>query len=94
ESAKLSILAFHENVPSFGDWGWYLAWHPNIQKKKIMEKIKHLNIDVPTRFITPEVFKSELVFGKDDLTTKNRQINTILHPVLLSIYNHESWLLE
>ncbi|WP_304511454.1 hypothetical protein [Desulfobacula sp.] len=59
-----------------------------------MEKIKHLNIDVPTRFITPEVFKSELVFGKDDLTTKNRQINTILYPALLSIYNHESWLLE
>ncbi|MBU8909757.1 MAG: polyamine aminopropyltransferase [Desulfobacterales bacterium] len=94
ESANLSILAFHENVPSFGDWGWYLAWHPNIQKKKIMDKIKHLNIDVPTRFITPEVFRSELVFGKDALTTTNRQINTILHPALLTIYNHESWLLE
>ncbi|MCK4767769.1 MAG: polyamine aminopropyltransferase, partial [Desulfobacula sp.] len=94
ESANFSILAFHENVPSFGDWGWYLAWHPNIQKKKIMEKIKHLNIDVPTRFITPQVFKSELVFGKDTLTTTNKQINTILHPTLLTIYNHESWLLE
>ncbi|MBU8849997.1 MAG: polyamine aminopropyltransferase [Desulfobacterales bacterium] len=94
ESANLSILAFHENVPSFGDWGWYLAWHPNMQKKKIMDKIKHLNIDVPTRFITPEIFRSELVFGKDALTTTNRQINTILHPALLTIYNHESWLLE
>ena len=94
ESANFSILAFHENVPSFGDWGWYLAWHPNIQKKKIMEKIKHLNIDVPTRFITPQVFRSELVFGKDTLTTTNKQINTILHPALLTIYNHESWLLE
>ena len=27
ESASLDILAYHENVPSFGDWGWYLAWH-------------------------------------------------------------------
>ncbi len=94
ESASLEILAFHENVPSFGDWGWYLAWHPNVKKEKIMERISHLNIDVMTKFITPQVFRSELVFGKDALKTKNRQVNTILHPVLLSIYNHESWLLE
>ncbi|MCK5348737.1 MAG: spermidine synthase, partial [Desulfobacula sp.] len=59
-----------------------------------LEKIKHLNFEVPTRFITPEVFRSELVFGKDAFTTTNKQINTILYPVLLSIYNHESWLLE
>lgn len=94
ESANFSILPFHENVPSFGDWGWYLAWHPNIKKEKIMKRIKGLNFDIPTRFITPQVFKSELIFGKDALKTTNKQINTILYPALLSIYNHESWLLE
>lgn len=94
ESASLATLPFHENVPSFGDWGWYLAWHPNIKKEKILEKIETLAIPVPTRFITPRVFRSELVFGKDELSSPNRQINTLLHPVLLSIYNHESWLLD
>ncbi|MCF6247706.1 MAG: hypothetical protein L3J69_10125 [Desulfobacula sp.] len=94
ESAELTTLAFHENVPSFGDWGWYLAWHPNLKTKKIMDQIKNLKIPVPTRFITPQVFKSELVFGKGDLETTNTQINTLLDPVLLSIYNHESWLLD
>jgi len=94
EKANFSILPFHENVPSFGDWGWYLAWHPNIKKEKIMKRIKGLNFDIPTRFITPQVFKSELIFGKDALKTTNKQINTILYPALLSIYNHESWLLE
>jgi len=34
------------------------------------------------------------VFGKNELTATNTQINTILYPVLLTIYNHESWLLE
>ena len=94
ESAAFDILPFHENVPSFGDWGWYLAWHPNIQKKKILDRIEKLTIDVPTRFITPEVFRSELIFGKDALLTTNKQINTILYPALLSLYNHESWLLD
>ncbi len=94
KSAQFSILPFHENVPSFGDWGWYLAWHPNIKREKIVEKIETLTIKVPTKFITASGFKSELVFGKNELETKNRQINTILHPALLTIYNHESWLLE
>lgn len=94
ESAGLSTLPFHENVPSFGDWGWVMAWHPTVKAEKIMERIDHLSFDVPTRFITPLVFKSELVFGKGQLETTSTQINTILYPALLSIYNHESWLLE
>lgn len=94
KSAGLSILPFHENVPSFGDWGWFLAWHPTLKNEKIFQRIASLDIDVPTRFITPEVFKSELVFGKNALHTENRQVNTLLHPALLGIYAHESWLLD
>ena len=94
ESAKFSALPFHENVPSFGDWGWYIAWHSNIRTEKVMGKIDRLSIDVPTKFISPKVFRKELIFGKDELITKNKLINTILHPVLLNIYNHESWLIE
>lgn len=94
ESAGLSILPFHENVPSFGDWGWFIAFHPNLKKEKIVERIDQLTINVPTRFITPEGFRSELVFGKGDLETEDKRINTLLDPALLSIYNHESWLLD
>ncbi|MBU3953000.1 MAG: polyamine aminopropyltransferase, partial [Proteobacteria bacterium] len=94
ESAGFSILPFHENVPSFGDWGWYLAWNPAIQTPKLMDKIAGLNFSVQTRFLTPEVFRSQLVFGKGLLETDRTEINTLLHPVLLTIYNHESWLLE
>ncbi len=94
ESASLETLPFHENVPSFGDWGWYIAWHPTLSRNKIMQRINTLDIKVDTRFITPRVFQSELVFGKGALMTTNNLVNTILHPVLLSIYNHESWLLE
>jgi len=94
ESAQLNTLPFHENVPSFGDWGWYLAWHPEISTEKIMQKIEDISIPVPTRFITEDVFKRELVFGKQELETTDKQVNTLLNPILLSIYNHESWLLE
>jgi spermidine synthase len=94
KDAGLSILPFHENVPSFGDWGWYLAWHPGIQTNKLMDRIKTLEFSVATRFLTPELFRSELAFGKGMLKTDRQEINTILFPVLLTIYNHDSWLLE
>lgn len=94
ESADLSVLPFHENVPSFGDWGWFLAWHPEINSKKITAKIRQITFPVPTQFLTPQVFKKELVFGKKELETSNQQVNTLLNPTLLTIYNHESWLLE
>jgi spermidine synthase len=94
DAAGFSILPFHENVPSFGDWGWYLAWHPAINKTKLMDRIDTLKFSADTRFLTPELFRSQLVFGKGLLETKREDINTILYPVLLTIYNHESWLLE
>ncbi len=93
-AAGFSILPFHENVPSFGDWGWYLAWHPAINRTKLMNQINTLKFPADTRFLTPELFRSQLVFGKGLLETKREEINTILYPVLLTIYNHESWLLE
>ncbi|OQY52441.1 MAG: spermidine synthase [Desulfobacteraceae bacterium 4572_89] len=94
EAAGLTTLPFHENVPSFGDWGWHLAFHTGIEKDKILEKLASLEFQVDTRFITPDLFRSELVFGKKMLETDKKEINTILYPLLLTIYNHESWLLE
>lgn len=94
EASGFNVLPFHENIPSFGDWGWYLAWDPAIQRNKIQDRIQTLSFPVDTRFLTPEVFRSQLVFGKGQLDTLKKEINTLLHPILLTIYNHESWLLE
>lgn len=92
ESAGFSILPFHENVPSFGDWGWYLAWQSDIKTNKLMEKINNIKFPVKTEFLTENIFKAELSFGKNLLKTDRNDINTIINPILLSIYTHESWL--
>ncbi|MCK5100967.1 MAG: spermidine synthase, partial [Desulfobacteraceae bacterium] len=63
ESAGFSILPFHENVPSFGDWGWYIAWQPGIKKTQILKKISNLKIPVKTLFLTEDIFRAELQFG-------------------------------
>ncbi len=93
-AAGFSILPFHENVPSFGDWGWYLCTRGDDNHIQLTQQIANLEFTVPTRFLTPEVFRRQLVFGKGMDKSPHTEINTLLFPVLLSYYNHESWLLE
>ncbi len=91
QSAGFSILPFHENVPSFGDWGWYIAFNKEVKKEKIVKKIDTMTFKVKTLFLTDAIFKAELEFGKDLLKSDRNDINTIINPVLLSIYTHECW---
>jgi spermidine synthase len=49
---------------------------------------------VPTRFLTPAVFRSAMVFGKGMLAARHSGINTVMHPVLLDLYLSEGWLVD
>ena len=93
-AAGFSILPFHENVPSFGDWGFYLAFHPQLDRKRLEKEMDQMEIPVETRFLTPRVFQRQRIFGKGMLETRRTGVNTLSHPLLLTLYNVESWLLE
>ncbi|WDP84532.1 MAG: polyamine aminopropyltransferase [Desulfobacter sp.] len=94
KAAGFYTIPYHENVPSFGDWGWYMGVHPKVNKTMLEQRISNLNFKIKTRFLTPEVFSRQRIFGKGMLTTDRKEINTLLFPVLLTLYNNESWLLE
>ncbi len=91
KSAGFHAIPFHENVPSFGDWGFFIGIHGNRKKSKIMEEISKIRFPVLTSFITPEKFASQLIFGKTMLEARNTEVNTLLRPVLLNLYLNESW---
>ncbi|MCP4969109.1 MAG: polyamine aminopropyltransferase [Arcobacter sp.] len=93
KAAGLKSIPFHDNIPSFGDWGWYLAWNSNMTKNEIFSKINNLeSFKVETSYITPDVFRRALIFGKGELITNNKDINTLMNPKLLEIYTKNSWL--
>jgi len=94
EAAGFQTMPYHENVPSFGDWGWLLCWKDTLSKKNVTNNIKNISITVPTRYITPDVFKRTLIFGKKELDPQNTQINTLMYPILLNYYLKESWLAD
>ncbi len=93
EAAGLNTLPYHDNVPSFGDWGWFLGWR-SIPVEIVNRKTKSIEFNVDTRYLTPEVFQASLVFGKGALDPKHeneQKINTLMYPILLHLYLKESW---
>ena len=87
-ASGLNALPFHENVPSFGEWGWWIATRddgmPPHELKHRLQSVQ--SIDVPVRYITPELIRASLVFGKNSLKTKQNRINTITNNVIHIYY--------
>ena len=95
-SAGFDALPYHENVPSFGDWGWILAWNTSQTPQELQSRIVALNqfaVDEDSlRHLTPTRFTASTSFGKDALETESTSLNTLMMPVLLRYYLTEAWL--
>ncbi|MFQ5796080.1 MAG: polyamine aminopropyltransferase [Candidatus Bipolaricaulia bacterium] len=95
EATGLTTLPYHDNVPSFGDWGWILAWSSNRPLEDVKATLEHIDsFPVTTQYLTPELTRASLAFGKGMLTPAPQhedKINTLMHPVLLHLYLEESW---
>ena len=92
EAARFNTVPYHDNVPSFGDWGWILAWKNNRGSVSTMKnRIESIDsFEVETKYLTPEVFKKALVFGKGMLDSKFDDISTLMEPTILERYL-KSW---
>jgi spermidine synthase len=80
QAAGLECLPLHHYVPSFGDWGWWVAGHRERYSKRLLAETLSRPHELPEnlRYITREVIASSLQFGKNALVSSNRDINTLL----------------
>jgi len=93
ESAGFAVVPYHDDVPSFGSWGFLLATAGQDSSAALRARAAAVEtFPDATRYLTPQVFHSSLVFGKGELEAGSDEVNTLMHPVLLSLYLHESWL--
>jgi spermidine synthase len=94
-AAGLNVIPYHQNIPSFGDWGYYIAWKGKYKESNIQNYLSNLSgFKVETDFITPQGLSASFAFGKGELTAKSKCVNTLMRPCLLNKYNHESWIIE
>lgn len=91
-AADLTAVPLHDHVPSFGEWGWWVATHKSIQSEKNLKKSLSsiTNLEVNTTYLTPQLIRSSLFFGKANLQTSEVDITTITQPSVLNYYL-EGW---
>lgn len=79
----LHVLAYHAEIPSFGDWGFQLATAKPIQPQTLQLPM----LSTPYRFLTPALLPTLFVFGEDaKVDLEDVTINTLLRPMALQYY--------
>lgn len=88
KAAGFNVVPYHVNVPTFGDWGYWIGMHGSVSDSAgIVSELNAVDsIIVPVRYITPSVIKASLVFGKNSFGATPVDTNTILNNVLFRYY--------
>lgn len=90
-AAGLGVVPYHENVPSFGDWGWLIG-SPGFSGDALRERAGTLgSFPVETRAVDHNVFHRALIFNKDALVSGSTEISTLLRPTVFNYYTYEAW---
>jgi spermidine synthase len=91
QAAGFHTVNYHVNVASFGDWGFVMGAR-GLKKGYVDRRIAEMNLkDIQTSFLTADVFRASMAFGKDLLQVRHKAINTLMHPVLHIYYLKEDW---
>ncbi|MBT7591242.1 MAG: fused MFS/spermidine synthase, partial [Candidatus Scalindua sp.] len=94
EVADFTVLPYHNNIPTLGEWGWCLGMRKEVVSKDML-KAKVMNIDLPpppTKFLNRDAIISMVHFGKGVLEKKEKvKVNTILDPILVKYYKKGAW---
>ncbi len=94
ESADYTVLPYHNNIPTLGEWGWCLGMKNDVVPKDMLKKkITEIELPpLPTRFLNKEAIISMVNFGKGVLERKDKlKINSILDPILVKYYKKGAW---
>lgn len=75
---------YWHNIPSFGEWGWWMG---------STEPLVYRGLKVETEYVSDALARSSFVFGKGALDGES-QVNTMMQPVLIDLYNNASWKVE
>ncbi|HEX8372555.1 MAG TPA: hypothetical protein VF585_07235, partial [Chthoniobacterales bacterium] len=90
QAAGFDAVPYHDNVPSFGEWGWWIAvaGRPAAETRSLLAGLSE--IQVPTRYLTHELVAASLVFGKSELMSPHQDFTSLTSPRVYHYYL-EGW---
>ncbi len=93
KAAGFDVVPYHDNVPSFGEWGWWIAvkGQPAVETQATLSGLEKLK--VPTRYLTRELVAASLVFGKNQLDSIHHDFTSLTEPRVYH-YHLQGWNIE
>ncbi|MCK5818891.1 MAG: polyamine aminopropyltransferase [Psychromonas sp.] len=90
QKAKLKkVEQYHQNVPSFGEWGWTIATKQGLA---VSERLKKSNkIEVPTKWLTLPLLQSAFIFNKGFYDQKAKVKINYLGSNQIYQYHQKAW---
>ncbi|MEL0657869.1 polyamine aminopropyltransferase [Psychromonas arctica] len=92
QEAGFNTEQYHQNVPSFGEWGWTIA---SKSGQKPSQRLTQFNqVEVPTKWLTLPLLKGAFVFNKDFYADKDKIKINFLGTNALYQYHQKAWEVE
>lgn len=85
KASGFDVMPYRLNIPSFGDWGYYLASNGHVDFDSLVKRADVIG-DIETEYLTEQVFMASTVFGKGELDASNDCVNSLMEPCLLQLY--------
>ena len=86
-ASELTVIPYHDNIPSFGEWGWWIGGHrERWSENGLKKRLEQTKLAVPTSYLTPELIHASLYFGKNQLKTSENEINTLVNHKIFTYY--------
>jgi spermidine synthase len=90
-AAGFNVVPYHDNVPSFGDWGWNMG-SPTLTAEALYERADGLeSFGVSTREVGANNMTRALIFNNGALTSESTEISSLMRPVVFDYYLYEAW---
>jgi spermidine synthase len=86
--AGFSVVPYHDNVPTFGEWGWWIGGkNTEYSENSLKDKLTAVKaLSVPTRYLTEKLISTSLHFGIDQLYSTSTEITTIANSKVFEFY--------